>query len=305
MNTVVSPPLVIGGLGGSGTRVVADMVLSLGWYLGQDLNRARDNQLFTLLFKRPSWRKRLTSGAPDFQRTINLFQRLTAGKWPRQSEWSILLGGVGDSIRHGHDYAGSMRGTTLDRMLSRSVWPLIRLAKIMSPVTAVHDLSQPWGWKEPNSHIYLNELSAHYPGMKYIHVIRNGLDMAYSANQAQLHNWGDLFDMAVAPGTTGAQRAQQSLEFWIRANTRAIEQGRNRLGDRFLLINFDDLCRNPEPQSQRLCDFLGSRCQRQELETLVRIPRIPTSLGRFRAQDRSIFGQQQIDAVRRLGFSTD
>ena len=159
--------------------------------------------------------------------------------------------------------------------------------------------------KEPNSHIYLNELSAHYPGMKYIHVIRNGLDMAYSSNQAQLHNWGDLFGIALTPSTSSRQRAQKSLEFWIRANAQAMERGRNLLGERFLLVNYDDLCLNPKPQIQRMCGFGGSDCSRQEIETLVRIPRIGASLGRFRTQDLSIFDPHQIDTVRSLGFRTE
>ena len=305
MSATVSPPLVIGGLGGSGTRVVADIVLAQGWYLGQDLNRAKDNLLFTLLFKRPYWRKQLSNGVAPFQHHMELFERRMAGKRLRLSEWPLLLVAFGDAIRYGHDRAGSTRGTVMGRILRRIVWSLIRLAKIVSPFSRAHDLSRPWGWKEPNSHIYLNELSAHYPGMKYIHVIRNGLDMAYSSNQAQLHNWGDLFGIALTPSTSSRQRAQKSLEFWIRANAQAMERGRNLLGERFLLVNYDDLCLNPKPQIQRMCGFGGSDCSRQEIETLVRIPRIGASLGRFRTQDLSIFDPHQIDTVRSLGFRTE
>jgi len=49
-----------------------------------------------------------------------------------------------------------------------------------------------WGWKEPNTHIYLEFLSKYFSDLKYIFVIRHGLDMAFSKNQAQLYNWGNL-----------------------------------------------------------------------------------------------------------------
>src|SRR5690606_16779845 len=49
-----------------------------------------------------------------------------------------------------------------------------------------------WGWKEPNSHIFLDYLCKSIPDMKYIHVCRNGLDMAYSTNQNQLKLWGEI-----------------------------------------------------------------------------------------------------------------
>jgi len=49
----VSPesPLAIGGVGGSGTRVVAAAAIALGIDMGCDLNPALDNLFFTLLFR--------------------------------------------------------------------------------------------------------------------------------------------------------------------------------------------------------------------------------------------------------------
>ncbi|MCW3019543.1 MAG: hypothetical protein JWN10_1851, partial [Solirubrobacterales bacterium] len=49
------PPLVIAGIGGSGTRVAAQLLIELGFYLGEDLNPALDNLTSTFLFKRPRW----------------------------------------------------------------------------------------------------------------------------------------------------------------------------------------------------------------------------------------------------------
>ena len=33
-----------------------------------------------------------------------------------------------------------------------------------------------WGWKEPNTHIVLPQILKLAPGLKYIHVVRHGLD---------------------------------------------------------------------------------------------------------------------------------
>lgn len=46
--------IVIGGMGGSGTRLVAQAVNLLGAPLGHDLNRALDDLTFTWLLKRPT-----------------------------------------------------------------------------------------------------------------------------------------------------------------------------------------------------------------------------------------------------------
>lgn len=44
--------VAVGGIGGSGTRLVIQIIEALGFYIGADLNKARDNLLFTLLFRR-------------------------------------------------------------------------------------------------------------------------------------------------------------------------------------------------------------------------------------------------------------
>ena len=46
-------PVVIGGIGGSGTRVVG-LLQQLGFDIGSDLNDSLDDLSFTALFKRPA-----------------------------------------------------------------------------------------------------------------------------------------------------------------------------------------------------------------------------------------------------------
>ena len=43
--------ICIGGIGGSGTRAVVELFYKLGYFIGEDLNKPKDNLLFTLLFK--------------------------------------------------------------------------------------------------------------------------------------------------------------------------------------------------------------------------------------------------------------
>jgi len=48
-------PIVIAGVGGSSTRLVADLLSLFGIFLGDDLKIASDNLLYTLLFRRRTW----------------------------------------------------------------------------------------------------------------------------------------------------------------------------------------------------------------------------------------------------------
>lgn len=50
-----------------------------------------------------------------------------------------------------------------------------------------------WGWKEPNSRMFLPNLKEVFPNMKYVHVIRDGVYMSRSTNRNQLIQWIDWF----------------------------------------------------------------------------------------------------------------
>ena len=49
--------VAIGALGGSGTRVVAQIISNLGVDIGDNLNYPNDNLIFTALFRAPKWYK--------------------------------------------------------------------------------------------------------------------------------------------------------------------------------------------------------------------------------------------------------
>ena len=90
--------------------------------------------------------------------------------------------------------------------------------------------------------------------------------------------------------------------YWIKANERAIALGQRLLGERFLLLRFDDLCRTPRPEVEKLIDFLGVDGDRVDMERLVGSPKVPATMGRYREKDLGVFDRAEIEAVRRLGF---
>ena len=69
--------VVVSGVGGSGTRIIAELLNKMGFYLGNDLNSANDNLLFTLLFKKPKWFM-LNSNEKSFEiyKRLNLFKKI-------------------------------------------------------------------------------------------------------------------------------------------------------------------------------------------------------------------------------------
>lgn len=238
-------PVVIGGVGGSGTRVAAEILKESGYYLGP-LNPSNDNILFAKVFGRPEWfKKNNQTNKQEIYRQLNRFQ---------EKMMKSLV-----------DYQSEYIG---------------------------------WGWKNPVTHLYIEYLAKHFQNLKYILVIRNGLEMVYSHNQNQLQKWGSLFGMEEK--RNAGPRA--SLHYWYSANKRAIRLGTDLFGHNFFVLNFNQLCLNPKTEIDGLINFLELDPKKMNLDLLTKIVTPPASLKRYKKHDLSIFKEEDLELVRKLGF---
>lgn len=286
-------PLVIGGLGGSGTRLVAEIAQELGYFLGRDLNHARDNLWFTLLFKRPRWHPAKTARDPrQLDLACAVLERAMTGRGAASgAAWSVLAHAAGEAVLGRH---GQTRAFTPG-------WPLAPSARLARALAFPARRDGPWGWKEPNSHVFLQALAGRWPDMRFIYVNRHGLDMAFSRNQAQLHNWGPLYGVAPT-GPPGTPQPRAMLEYWLRALERVAADGPRLLGERFLLLDYDRLATRPAAELPGLLRFLGLDPAATPLERLGALAVASESIGRHRRHDLSIFGPELVEAVRSHGF---
>jgi hypothetical protein len=281
-------PVAIGGVGGSGTRVAASLVRMLGIYLGSDLNPALDNLWFTLLFKRPRWYERGRVAGESVASLLAVFERaMTTGLADVADEADrTLIASAADDIESYPRPMGAGRAQAASLLASRALIPA----------------GAAWGWKEPNTHIFLSDLADFFPRLKYLHVIRHGLDMAFSTNQAQVLNWGHLL---LPSGPSSDASPSRALKYWLAANERACALG-DRLGaDRFLLLRFESLCADPKQEIRRVAEFLGMDVSPARLERLAALPLAPVTSGRYRDQRLDVFDPQDVERVRRFGYPID
>jgi len=284
-------PVIIGGIGGSGTRIVAQLVEQCGYYLGPDLNEAYDNLWFTLLFKRPSCLREHALVLRDpIHARLDLFTRCMLGQGPGFFGSITILNAAREMSKTGHNYRGDGKGR----------WAFDRARNMMRAGKPDNEKFPGWGWKEPNTHIYLPYLIPHFPNMKYIHVMRHGLDMAYSRNQQQLRLWAPIFDITLPENPE--PNPQLMLYYWLRANRKAIWKS-EPLGEKgFYLLNFDNLCSDPEKETKKLTRFLQAHKTDDEIVKMSAIIKKPETAGRYKEKDLSIFPEEQLDGVRELGF---
>jgi hypothetical protein len=273
-----SAPVVIGGIGGSGTRLVTQLLQQEGVFFGGELNESLDNLWFSLLFVR---RTIFLKPLDEVRRLIWLFINAMRNGLPIPTELQPLL----------EDAARYDRGPALRReVLEHARASLISC----SPPETTHEL---WGWKQPNTHVLVPLLAQFLPHMKYIYVVRNGLDMAFSYNQNQLkYFWGDLLLEGDVDSTP-----RNALRYWV-ASYKRICSDRTFMGDRLCILDFDLLCKYPVDQLQRLNQFLNLKVTPDILESVASSIVIPSSAGRHFHHDCRQLRSEDIDFVRNLGF---
>jgi hypothetical protein len=135
-----------------------------------------------------------------------------------------------------------------------------------------------WGWKAPRSIYLLPFLSSECPQLKFIHLLRDGRDMALSANQNQLRKHG-------AAVLTFRERlfrsiAERSMLLWDKVNLRAADFGESRMPANYLRVRFEDLCAAPLETTTRIVNFLGATIDPAPIARSEIAP--PKSLGRWR-----------------------
>lgn len=264
-------PIAVGGLGGSGTRVFASALQALGVYIGEDLNTPLDNLWFTVLFKREEWISKYPSSA-EIRQAVRLFSRaMTDG----------LAGNIAEQERQ-----------TLAK-IERSMPPLgdwrpgAGVSSLQSLLASLPSRSAWWGWKEPNTHIFLKELDAAIPNFRYIHVVRDALDMAFSGNTWQMRHWGHQYGIE---GDAAVPLPVRQLRYWIKANQRVIDYGFTAMGDRFLVISYEDFCLNSERYLKPITEIVGAKTVACWPKDLI----VPTTIGRSQHYDCSIFDEADL-----------
>jgi GT2 family glycosyltransferase len=159
---------------------------------------------------------------------------------------------------------------------------------------------RPWGWKEPRSVYLLPLLAAELPGLRFLHVVRDGRDMAFSENQVQLRKHGDA-----VLGRTNEPEALRSIALWREVNLQAADFGERELGDRYLRIRFEDLCAEPAARVAEVLRFFAldgdaGRIAADEVQA-------PPSLGRWREADprlQTALSERAADALERFGYQS-
>jgi hypothetical protein len=207
---------------------------------------------------------------------------------------------AGDSVQVGRPAAAwindymtcELNGTPppVDEMLE-DLQPILQ--NHVSPVEDDPQKWRKWGWKSPRSIYLLPFYHAAMPAMQFIHVVRDGRDMAFSTNQHQLRDHGDVVLRDLPANTSAPVRA---MALWSRINLRAAEFCERVLPERYLVVRFEDLCFEPATIVDKLLRFVGGEGDAAAIAAREVAP--PSSIGRWKTQHRHV-----VDELQRAGES--
>ncbi|MCB9831697.1 MAG: sulfotransferase [Planctomycetes bacterium] len=155
-----------------------------------------------------------------------------------------------------------------------------------------------WSIKNPRTIYILPFLERALPGFRFVHLVRDGRDMAFSSNQSQLDDHGLQYLGAAARG----DRALASIRLWSLVNLAAADYGEREMAGRYLRLRFEDFCSDPTATTRTLYDFLGLD---GDASITGRVVKAPSSLGRWRDRDAALIARLEDaagEALRRFGY---
>lgn len=223
--------VLIGGMCGSGTRVLSRCLRNLGVFMGSHLNKSEDSVPFIPFYY--TWTPLVLAKAPHLPESvlINLKEELY---------------------------------TCLNAHLE-----------------GFQDRSQIWGLKNPRSIHLLDLWLTEFPNMKFIHFIRDGLDMAFADGQALEHHYMHRRTLLEDRDFYYVGSSNMAL-FWARLNQVAAAHGARYGDERYLLVRLEDMYDKPEETMRAILGFLGISVVDSQVRTATRDVQKPETAGRWR-----------------------
>lgn len=160
-----------------------------------------------------------------------------------------------------------------------------------------------WGWKNPRSMFVLPIIAAACPGMSFLHLVRDGRDMALSDNQNQPNKhyealFGEAYEGA-AP--------ECAIRLWAAANSQVADWGERELGNRYMRIRFEDLCAAPGAvlSNALIKGGIEPALARHVGAGADAVIRTPSSVGRWHSlpdEDARTLSEKAANALERFGY---
>jgi len=132
-------------------------------------------------------------------------------------------------------------------------------------------------------------LAERFPSLRFLHLVRDGRDMAFAKTQGGIRKHGTAI---LGKDERALRRPLRSAALWSSVNVAVASYGDEHMAERYLRIRFEDLCERPASTTADILRFFRLSGDAEALATAVDLP---NSVGRWRSGERSV-----IDELERL-----
>ncbi len=247
-------PIVIGGPETTGVDTVAALLRRFKVCMGHDVTPSGVWNPASLLLDRPSVREAFAdNGIADCHAEFDALATAMGGEGLSAPPHNLLLRSC---VK---EYA---------RQSEPLRWAFQVAGKLLDDVPIDVDDYRAWGFAMPASHLFVPQLADHFPRLRFVYVVRDGLTAARGGDYEQLDAWGA--GLNVRRYHDEARRPHEMLKYWLRATRLVLDRARRFLPEQFMRIDLEHLARQPQAIITNLVDFLGIEAEDPEVETAVR-----------------------------------
>ena len=287
-------PIVIFGTGGSGTRVVAAILKEAGCYMGGNLNRALDNLNFGFfLGGRVKWMEQYfpfedEERVSQVETCLEIFRKVFFKMPLTIKERGIFLNICVQYLN------GNNRKMFRRRPLGERIRRGSTLFKtVFFPLQETLNNFSSWGFKSPEAIYFVKPMMSFFPDIRIIHLVRDGRDMALSANDNPLL-YRRLFNLEAS------EPVSMALNNWLAVNGWAKKAcSRTLPGSQYMIIRYEDICEKTIEAVDRILEFAG--LEPMDREMVYRIPSRNPSIGRWK-ENPEMFRQMDTTLLKEFGF---
>ncbi len=161
-----------------------------------------------------------------------------------------------------------------------------------------------WLEKTPRNVIYMNDLYRLFPDAQFVHIIRDGRDVAISCLENDFWPIGEIPDAGVS-FREQPRTIENAARYWATLMQTARDQIAKIPDEAYLELRFEDLVDDPEGKLRQLCDFLGVTFEPQLLGTPLKRDRTRRWLSIFTEEDKASFKAHAGQALIDYGYEKD
>jgi len=279
-------PLIVGGSDGSGTRAVVQVLQELGVRMVVE-----------------------DKGTLD----VHGFQLFGGEGWPGlvSRVLNVTHSAVYD-LKDIPDTLGAIAYADLGSLLSNIETAADVLSQIEKGNLKRGSSDISFGFKAPVSMLLIPFFRKHLPRFKYLHVVRDGRDIAFSDNQSPVEKFYDIYmvnakqeenDMVNNDFGFNARSKIKSMQLWNEWNEQVYEYFKefsDGISFDFLVIRSEDLLNKKYESLLKIADFVGSCRTPEEICCMSRKKDqdIGGSNSNLDPQGLHVFGAADFEAIR-------